>query len=429
MQNKSNLSVDQLLNKYSLLIKNIKQKGTKINTTAKDILIEARAIREKQKSNWSKDIAKLFGASLKMMKFVDQLRTLRQATDDTRSSQLISGINIIKWVSHGQHCLILSEEGDVYSWGKNGFGQLGHNNREPVTGSKPPKKIEGLPKCRNIATGYAFSMAVTTDGKLYSWGAGENGRLGTNTMEDQLKPKLIEINWKPKVISCGSTVSCAISEQGHLYSWGHYMYNGLNKAEDTMKPTILFPETLFEQVEIGPGGYHVLALTSYGDLWSWGHNDVGQLGRQANEFTKLNDDSEEYNLKPELVLFDKKIQSINCGWGHSAILTFSGDIYVCGRNHSGQLGIPLAQCDISSGGYYCLRKFTKLNHGNSYKKIILGGINSAAIDTSNHAYMWGAKSNEKCNSEEPEYLIKFLSDKMSPKHVAIHISDLNWLNI
>ena len=138
MQN--NLSGDQLLNKYSLLIKNIKQKGTKINTTAQDILIEARAIREKKKSNWSKDIAKLFGAALKMMKFVDQLRTLRHATNDTISSQLISGINIKKWVSHGQHFLILSEEGDVYSWGKNSFGQLGHNDKKKISHSKPPKK-------------------------------------------------------------------------------------------------------------------------------------------------------------------------------------------------------------------------------------------------------------------------------------------------
>ena len=144
MQNKSNesnLSVDQLLNKYSLLIQNIKQKGTRINTTAPDILIEARAIREKKKLNWSKDIAKLFGAALKMMKFVDQLRILRHATVDTIPSQLIAGINVIKWASHGGHFLILSEEGDVYSSGGNGFGQLGHNNRKSIVSTKPHKKI------------------------------------------------------------------------------------------------------------------------------------------------------------------------------------------------------------------------------------------------------------------------------------------------
>ena len=272
-------------------------------------------------------------------------------------------------------------------------------------------------------------MAVTTDGKLYSWGAGENGRLGTNTIKNQLKPKLIEINWKPKVISCGSTVSCAISEEGHLYSWGHYIYNGLNKTKDTLKPTKLFPETLFEDVSTGCGGYHVLALTSFGDVYTWGHNGVGQLGRQANEFSHLNEDAEEYNLKPGLVPFPEKIQSINCGWGHSVILTFSGAIYVCGRNHSGQLGINSSHCGISPGGYSCLRKLTKLKQDNTFKKIILGGINSAAIDTSNRVFMWGYNSSEKCNSDEPDYKIKFLSDKMSPKHVKIHINDLDWINI
>ena len=205
----SSLTSSQLEIKYTSLIEEIK-KSTLIDITAAELLKEAKQL--KAINDWTRSVAKLFGACLKMMKSVDILRQLRQTdlTTDQSNTALLCLYNkhpnalsliskkVIKASSSGRFTLILDQDGYVYSCGSNSFGQLGHDNLVSLKNNQF-KKIEGLPQCRDITTGYSFSMAITTQGKIYSWGAGENGRLGTGTTDDHLKPTLIDVPWKAKV--------------------------------------------------------------------------------------------------------------------------------------------------------------------------------------------------------------------------------------
>ena len=77
-----------------------------------------------------------------------------------------------------------------------------------------------MPKCQKVACGYAYSCAVTVDGNIYSWGAGENGRLGTGSSQDELTPVLVTTDWKAINIFAGSVHTCAIGESGQMYTWG-----------------------------------------------------------------------------------------------------------------------------------------------------------------------------------------------------------------
>uniref|UniRef100_A0A8D3E8Y1 Uncharacterized protein n=1 Tax=Scophthalmus maximus TaxID=52904 RepID=A0A8D3E8Y1_SCOMX len=87
--------------------------------------------------------------------------------------------------SGGKHCLALSSEGEVYSWGEAEDGKLGHGNRRST-----PNSLRGV-EVVDIAAGGAHSACITASGELFTWGKGRYGRLGHGDSEDQLKPKLV----------------------------------------------------------------------------------------------------------------------------------------------------------------------------------------------------------------------------------------------
>ena len=94
--------------------------------------------------------------------------------------------------------MALTADGRGYSWGEGGDGKLGHGNK--LTYEKP-KVIEGLygAHVRFIACGSSHSAAVTSNGELYTWGSGEYGRLGHGDNKTQLKPKMVS-PYKPILI-------------------------------------------------------------------------------------------------------------------------------------------------------------------------------------------------------------------------------------
>ncbi len=76
------------------------------------------------------------------------------------------------------HTLALTSEGQVFSWGDGDYGKLGHGN---TSTQKYPKLIQGVllgkvAVC--VSAGYRHSACVTEDGQLYTWGEGDYGRLG-----------------------------------------------------------------------------------------------------------------------------------------------------------------------------------------------------------------------------------------------------------
>uniref|UniRef100_A0A6Q2Y165 BTB domain-containing protein n=1 Tax=Esox lucius TaxID=8010 RepID=A0A6Q2Y165_ESOLU len=115
-------------------------------------------------------------------------------------------------------CLV----GQVYGWGYNGNGQLGlGNNGNQLT----PCRLVGLQGLRvlQIASGYAHSLALTDEGLLYAWGANTYGQLGTGNKSNQLSPVQI-LTEKERIVeiaACHSThTSAAKTQSGQVYMWG-----------------------------------------------------------------------------------------------------------------------------------------------------------------------------------------------------------------
>lgn len=414
---------DQFIRILILISNELNKKGYLLQISKNEIVSLARSLRKSLQDSdrkiWSKSVAKLFGVILKKLKQAETYSNLKLvqefqyfegilhkfgklSKEDYSETRVINCQNFINTIKinmvkcGGQSSIILSSDGDIYTAGDNGFGQLGHGNCE---GLDEFKKVENIPQCKYISSGYAFQCAITVSGDIYSWGAGENGRLGNGTKIDINIPTKIEIDVKFKIIEAGSVHMCAISENNELYSCGDKKYNGHNIDEDLtkIKKIHYFDGMFFNLLSIGPGGYHTLALNIAGKLFTWGHNRVGQLGLGNNSGSVIIDDGDHILPSPHLVesLNGIIITDINAGWGHSAVVSLTGNIYMCGRNSRGQLGIDRDLCMINSQGHDYLPNFTLIKSLEEvvFKKVVCGGELTGAITKDGELYLWGCDSN------------------------------------
>jgi serine/threonine protein kinase len=230
------------------------------------------------------------------------------------------------------HTLALSDAGEVFSWGSGSGGKLGHGNFEWYSS---PRKIDSLKhKIVSVAAGTDHSLACTHDGHVYSWGAGLFGALGHGNSENLNAPKQI-IPFSPswsvvKFVGAGNSYSVALTSDGKLYSWGSGVSGVLGHKNEQNYDVPKLIDSLKESVvaQISPGRGHVLALLESGEVHSWGNGEEGQLGH-GNAWNQL---------APKEIQFFKtlskeKVIDISAGWYHSLALTNSGHIYAWGSAH------------------------------------------------------------------------------------------------
>ena len=94
------------------------------------------------------------------------------------------------------HSLAITADGSVWSWGDGGSDRLGHGDQQDQL---LPKKVEAFAGQHVVAVsaGPYHSLAITADGDVFAWGAGESGCLGHGEdLSNQLLPKKIEM-WAP----------------------------------------------------------------------------------------------------------------------------------------------------------------------------------------------------------------------------------------
>ena len=135
----------------------------------------------------------------------------------------------------------------------------------------------------SISAGNYHSMAIGDDGELYTWGENSYGQLGTGDKTTVYKPTKVTLanGIKPKTISAGGSYSMAIGEDGELYTWGDNSYGqlGIGNTQIKLIPTKVTLATGVKPVSIlaGQNG-HSMAIGSDGNLYVWGYNDNYQLG-------------------------------------------------------------------------------------------------------------------------------------------------------
>ncbi|TGZ51677.1 RCC1 and BTB domain-containing protein 1-like [Temnothorax longispinosus] len=188
----------------------------------------------------------------------------------------------------GPHVLMLTKEGEVFSWGHNGYCELGNgtcNQGLTPTLVNMPTLGNGLNMKRivDIACGSHHSVALTEDGEVYAWGQNNCGQVGSSISTNQGAPRQVNSNLAGKkvvYISCGQTSTMAVIENGEVYGWG---YNGVGQLGignyvNQMTPSRVGSLIGTVIVKVACGYAHTLALTDEGKLYVWGGNSYGQLG-------------------------------------------------------------------------------------------------------------------------------------------------------
>ncbi|XP_048738015.2 probable E3 ubiquitin-protein ligase HERC1 isoform X3 [Ostrea edulis] len=188
---------------------------------------------------------------------------------------------VVKCVSAGyRHSAAVTEDGELYTWGDGEFGRLGHDY---ASSKNFPTKVQAIESVGLVACGGSHTLAVSLDGKtIWSFGGGENGKLGHGDTNRQHKPKVIEAfsGLYIRKVACGSQSSLAITSSGQLYAWGCGAILGCGSAEYTaLRPRLVEDLQSKRVVDIACGDSHVLALTQESEVYAWGNNAMGQCGQ------------------------------------------------------------------------------------------------------------------------------------------------------
>ena len=250
----------------------------------------------------------------------------------------------------GSHSIALASDGTVYTWGFNQYGQLGNNT---TTNSRSPIAVQtaGTPLAGKtivqVAAGADHSLALASDGTVYTWGRNNFGQLGKNDATDAHIPATVRTLGTPmagKIIvqlAAGNSQSIALASDGTVYTWGWNQYGQLGNGT-TMNSRIpvavvtagtpLAGKTISQ---IAAGNAHALAMTDDGTVYTWGWNQHGQLGNNSTINSSL----------PVIVkttgtpLAGKMITQITSGGSpNSLVLANDGTMYIWGWNRYGQLG-------------------------------------------------------------------------------------------
>ncbi|MCI4393271.1 hypothetical protein PGIGA_G00155620 [Pangasianodon gigas] len=241
----------------------------------------------------------------------------------------------VKLVACGRtHTLVYTSCGNLYAAGGNNEGQLGLGDFEERTSFQLVEFFTKHRPIKMLAAGSNTSAAITQDGKLYVWGDNSEGQIGLGKEEGTSTPRELYVGRRVTWISCGYYHSAFVTDDGALFTFGERDSGklGLSTAQVPNHKVPQQVEGICERVlQVACGGGHTLALTE-NYLYSFGLGQFGQLGHGTFTF--------ESRLPRVVEHFRKgRVKSIACGENHSAVLTESGLLYTFGDGRHGKLAL------------------------------------------------------------------------------------------
>jgi alpha-tubulin suppressor-like RCC1 family protein len=321
----------------------------------------------------------------------------------SRVTALDNSVRFVETYLGGMQSYALTANGEVWSWGYNNYGQLGHGDTANralatrieyfVTNNIQISKI--IPSRPNYYD-HASVLFLATDGKVYGCGYNGTGQLGNGTTTNQLIP-----------VRCGSltNIICvslsgiphhayAVESNGNLWVWGNNANGQLGLGDATMRQTPILHPSLNNVVKaVAAAGYttagngptgHGLILRGDGTIWSAGYNGFGQLGlgdaTDRVSFTQI--------AHP---VFFTDIFSGDGRYPACGAISQQKDIYLWGYNGYGQCGSGNTVNQLSpfkpAGAF----------QGNVTKAVMGGGVSTdgCVIQSGNH--LWGTGYNANGN--------------------------------
>ncbi|XP_029469049.1 serine/threonine-protein kinase Nek8 isoform X2 [Rhinatrema bivittatum] len=278
-----------------------------------------------------------------------------------------SGVTI-KHVSCGDlFTACLTDRGILMTFGSGSNGCLGHGNFNDVT---QPKIVEALLgyEMVQLACGASHVLAITNEREVFAWGRGDNGRLGLGSQESHNAPQQVTLSadYEAQRVLCGIDSSMILTGNHQILACGSNRFNklGLDKISGNCEPSQedqVEEAYTFTAIQSAPinqeailcadvGTAHSATVTVSGCCYTFGSNQHGQLGTNSHQSSRV----------PYLVrgLERIKVVMIACGDAFTVAIGAEGEICTWGKGARGRLG----RKDESAG----MPKLVQLEESHAY---------------------------------------------------------------
>ena len=226
------------------------------------------------------------------------------------------------------HTIALQTNGTLWTWGWGSNGRLGHNNDQSQ--SSPVQVGSGA--WDDVAAAYNYSLAISSAGNLYAWGSNSKGQIGNNSTITASSPVQVGASTNWAQVSGGYNVSFGILSTGALFSWGGnekgMLGQGYTGGAEISSPTQVGALTTWLQVDAG-GEYNCAAVKTDGTLWTWGTDGYGVLGTSGGPNP---------TNSPAQVGALTNWAQVSEGYQTCMAVKTDGTLWGWGRNSAGQIG-------------------------------------------------------------------------------------------
>ncbi|WP_223649694.1 T9SS type A sorting domain-containing protein [Hymenobacter psoromatis] len=233
----------------------------------------------------------------------------------------------------GSATLAIRTDGSLWAWGPNGSGQLG-TGASLLYGTTTPVRVGTAANWRSVSASSGHVLAIRTDGTLWAWGSNSFGQLGIGTASFMPETSPVQVGTATTWQSVSASVfhSVALRTDGTLWSWGSRMNGVLGDGSSNINPQLTPAQagTAANWASVSANVSHNLALRTDGTLWAWGENSDGKLGLASTAG---------YLNTPAQVGTATTWASVSAGPNGSLALRTDGTLWVWGNNSYGGLGL------------------------------------------------------------------------------------------
>ena len=160
-------------------------------------------------------------------------------------------------------------DGSLWMWGSNAIGELGlpgvHDRNIGLMGDIPvqTRPVKVMDSVQAVSLGHQFTLAIRNDGSLWAWGDNNFGQLGDGTTTHRDRP--VKIMDGVTACAAGDDFSAAVKSDGTLWTWG---YNGFGQLGDGTTTSRSSPRQVMTGVKMVSACFSAAAAVKQdGTLW------------------------------------------------------------------------------------------------------------------------------------------------------------------
>ncbi|CAL5078474.1 unnamed protein product [Urochloa decumbens] len=276
---------------------------------------------------------------------------------------------------------------EVFSWGSGTNYQLGTGNAHI---QKLPCKVDALhgSYIKTVAASKFHSVAVSSDGELYTWGFGRGGRLGHPDIHSGqstavITPRQVTVGLGRKrvnVVAAAKHHTVIATEAGELFTWGSNREGQLGYPSVDTQPTPRRVSSLKQRIiAVAAANKHSAAVADTGEVFTWGCNKEGQLGYGTSNSAS--------NCIPRMVeyLKGKVFRGVSAAKYHTIVLGVDGEVFTWGHRLVTPRRVVVARC-LKKGGNTNL-KFHRMERLQVIS-VVAGTMHSTALTADGALFYW-----------------------------------------